>query len=74
MTHPETTLALTSALVSTYAAHNALPADAKHKIEAWRRDYNESRPHMALDAATPLEFARKAGLCDERTKQMAVEN
>lgn len=36
--------------------------------------YNESRPHMALDAATPLEFARKAGLCDERTKQIAVEN
>jgi putative transposase len=49
-------------------------ADAKQKVEAWRRDYNESRPHMALDAATPLEFARKAGLCDERTKQMAVGN
>ena len=29
---------------------------------------------VALDAATPLEFARKAGLCDERTKQIAVEN
>ncbi len=34
--------------------------DAKSKIEAWRRDYNECRPHSALQWATPAEFARQA--------------
>ena len=33
--------------------------DARSKIEVWRRDYNESRPHSALDWATPAEFARR---------------
>jgi len=36
--------------------------DAKCKIEAWRRYYNEARPHTALDWATPAEFARRCGL------------
>ena len=31
--------------------------DAKAKIEAWRRHYNESRPHTALGLLTPREFA-----------------
>jgi len=31
--------------------------DARSKIEAWRRDYNASRPHSALGQLTPLEFA-----------------
>ena len=35
--------------------------DARGKIEAWRRYYNESRPHSALDWATPAEFARRWG-------------
>ena len=34
--------------------------EAKEKIEAWRRDYNESRPHQALREQTPLEFAAQA--------------
>ena len=34
--------------------------DAKRKIEAWRKDYNESRPHSALQWATPEEFALQA--------------
>jgi putative transposase len=34
--------------------------DARRKIEAWRKDYNESRPHSALQWATPAEFARQA--------------
>jgi putative transposase len=34
--------------------------DAKEKIETWRRDYNEYRPHSSLGNKTPLEFA---GLC-----------
>lgn len=36
--------------------------DARHKIEAWRRHYNESRPHSALDWRTPHEFALQHGL------------
>ena len=31
-------------------------ADARAKIEAWRRDYNESRPHMSLGWLTPVEY------------------
>ena len=36
--------------------------DARGKIEAWRMYYNESRPHSALDWATPAEFARRCWL------------
>jgi len=31
--------------------------DAKMKIEAWRKDYNEHRPHSSLGDETPLGFA-----------------
>src|SRR3546814_9890522 len=31
--------------------------DARRIIEAWRIDYNASRPHSALGYATPEEFA-----------------
>jgi len=30
--------------------------DARSRIEAWRRDYNTTRPHSSLDNATPEEF------------------
>ncbi|WP_236688080.1 integrase core domain-containing protein, partial [Xanthomonas vesicatoria] len=36
-------------------------ADARSKIEAWRRFYNEERPHSALAWKTPAEFAREHG-------------
>jgi putative transposase len=36
--------------------------DARAKIEAWRRDYNESRPHTSLGWLTPNEFASLAGV------------
>jgi putative transposase len=36
--------------------------DAKAKIAAWRKFYNESRPHTALGDRTPLEFASLAGV------------
>jgi putative transposase len=32
--------------------------EAKERIEAWRREYNESRPHRALQDRTPEEFAK----------------
>ena len=35
--------------------------DARRKIEAWRRDYNEQRPHSALAYRTPSEFAQASG-------------
>ena len=31
--------------------------DAQHKIETWRQDYNENRPHRSLNQQTPEEFA-----------------
>ena len=33
------------------------PTDAVERIEFWRREYNESRPHRALGERTPHEFA-----------------
>ena len=36
--------------------------DAKCKIEAWRRYYNEVRPHTALGWMAPAEFAHHSGL------------
>jgi putative transposase len=35
--------------------------DARAKLEQWRRDYNEKRPHSALADRTPAEFAEIAG-------------
>jgi len=35
------------------------PAEAVKRIESWRREYNESRPHRALGERTPHEFARQ---------------
>ena len=34
-------------------------ADARAKLDAWRRDYNESRPHTSLGDLTPAEFVRR---------------
>lgn len=34
--------------------------EAQIRIEAWRREYNESRPHRALQDRTPAEFAKWA--------------
>jgi putative transposase len=37
-------------------------ADAKDKIEIWRTDYNEVRPHSSLGNATPKEYSSTLGL------------
>ena len=50
-------------------------AEARMLIEAWRKDYNESRPHMALGNSTPQEYALADGhfaACGEALR--AVEN
>ena len=44
-------------------------ADARSKIERWRRDYNQERPHSALADRTPQEFAEAAM---QRTKMLFV--
>ena len=33
--------------------------EAQQVLEAWREQYNESRPHMALDGQSPDEFVRR---------------
>lgn len=35
-------------------------AEARALIAAWRRDYNEARPHSSLGYLTPAEFAERA--------------
>jgi putative transposase len=35
-------------------------SDARRKIETWRKDYNEQRPHSSLNYLPPTEFARTA--------------
>ena len=34
-------------------------ADAQTKIEAWRLDYNQRRPHGSLGHLTPTEFVEQ---------------
>lgn len=34
--------------------------DARAKIDAWRRDYNASRPHTYIGWLTPIEYAAAA--------------
>jgi hypothetical protein len=40
------------------ASHPIAVRDAHDRIEAWRREYNQSRPHRALRDRTPDEFAK----------------
>ena len=35
-------------------------SDARRKVETWRLDYNQQRPHSSLDYLSPAEFASKA--------------
>ena len=44
-------------------------ADAQVKIEAWRVDYNQRRPHSSLGHLTPNEFVRQRQ--EERTVEDA---
>ena len=44
--------------------------DAIEKIEAWRIDYNDRRPHSSLGHLTPNEYAQKRQ--EKRTSELAV--
>jgi len=35
--------------------------DAREKIESWRREYNEWRPHSSLDNLTPMQYRQIHG-------------
>ncbi len=41
--------------------------DARQKIEHWRQEYNNERPHSSLGYRTPEEFGRT---CSEPTSRM----
>jgi len=43
-------------------------SEARQTIEAWRRDYNEVRPHSSLANRTPQEFTARAGREEEKQK------
>ena len=47
---------------------------AKETIEAWRREYNESRPHRALGERTPSEFANEVAARRDFIGQQTTEN
>ena len=40
--------------------------DAKTKLQAWQREYNETRPHRSLNELSPQEF--KARWTQQRQK------
>lgn len=44
--------------------------DARAKIEAWRVDYNQRRPHSSLGHLTPSEFIRT---CQENRARKSAE-
>ena len=43
-------------------------ADAQSILDAWRTDYNETRPHSSLENQTPSQFARRNSLGSSSTK------
>ena len=49
-------------------------SEAKEIIEAWRREYNESRPHRALGEQTPNEFACQVPASRDLTGPEGAEN
>ena len=49
-------------------------AEAKESIEAWRREYNASRPHRALGERTPNEFANEVAASRNLIGLQTAEN
>ena len=42
--------------------------EAKTMIEAWRKEYNEERPHSSLNDLTPMEFIQRLQTTKEDQK------
>ena len=49
-------------------------AEAKESIEAWRKEYNESRPHRALGERTPNEFVNEIAASRDLFGLQTAEN
>lgn len=49
-------------------------AEARQVIEAWRQEYNASRPHRALGERTPNEIASEFAASRKFTGQQTAEN
>ncbi len=49
-------------------------ADARAKIEAWKQDYNESRPHTSLGWLTPVEYAAAAAAQQPNERRILTLN
>ena len=49
-------------------------AEPKRLIEAWRIDYNVSRPHMGIGNIPPREYALQVKLLEKNTGSGAVRN
>jgi putative transposase len=48
--------------------------EAKQIIEAWRQEYNESRPHRSLGERTPNEFASQFAASRELTQPKPADD
>ena len=51
--------------------------EARRKVAAWRREYNEEPPHSSLGYRTPEEFAREIGggeSCGKDTAWKSLED
>jgi len=45
--------------------------DARQKLEAWRQDYNEKRPHSSVGNLTPAEFAKQVRMEQEPKRHIS---
>ena len=48
--------------------------EARQQIDAWRLEYNASRPHRALGERTPNKFARPIAASRDRSGLANTEN
>ncbi len=48
--------------------------DARRKIAAWRKEYNEERPHSSLGYKTPSEFAAQAASFETTEREARDSN
>jgi len=48
--------------------------EARARIEAWRIDYNESRPHQTLQEEPPTQFAMRAKELERSVSFLTAEN
>jgi len=45
--------------------------DARTRIEAWRRDHKQHRPHSSIGNLTPIEFANSVRMAERQKKAIS---